>query len=67
MRRATLHDLGHERCVFRADVLIVEGTSWSKSQNLLIKAHPLVHLSFFDVADDMVDGARWVGLAHGGP
>ena len=63
---AVLHDLRHERGILGADVLVVEVDELVEAEHVLVELDPLVHLAFFDVADDVVDGGEADGLERGG-
>ena len=53
--RAVLHHLRHQGRVLGADVLVVEVDELREAEHVLVEPHPLVHLAFLDVADDVVD------------
>ena len=52
------HDLGHQRRVLGRNVLVVERDELLEAEHLAIELDPLIHLAFFDVADDVVDGCE---------
>ena len=55
---AVLHHLRHQGRVLGADVLVVERDELLEAEHLAVELDPLVHLPFFDVADDVVDGRQ---------
>ncbi len=62
--RAVADHLGHEGRVVGADVLVVEADDLLEAHHVLVELHPLVHLAFLDVADDVIDGNQ-AGSAEG--
>src|SRR5207245_447640 len=48
------HDLGAKGGVLSADVFVVEADELGETENVAVEFYPVVHLSFFDVSDDIV-------------
>ena len=55
-------DLGHERRVLGADVLVVEARQQREAHDLAVVINPVAHLAFLDVGDDVVDRLQADGM-----
>jgi len=60
---------GHQSRVFSADVLVVEARHQRKAHDSAVVVHPVTHLAFLNVGDDVVNGpqADWMERAGAVP
>src|SRR5215472_12454065 len=55
---AILHHFGHQRGILGTDCAVIKVNELGEAQNTLVECNPLIHLTQFDIAYNMIDGSQ---------